>query len=151
MSTPLILLYYPMPFPVPHFYIHYPPLPTIQTQSQGQAVFPVIIRRQTPPRGGLSSPLSSLSSSVQTNKTQSHSWPLEIWTAQRKSSEGSCALCDDVNSPQIGRGAGRGPQVGFQIRTDVLALNVATRATVYCIAQMLRPQLPLPLWLTIDQ
>lgn len=36
MSTPLILLYYPMPFPVPHFsrhVIHYPPLPTIQTQK----------------------------------------------------------------------------------------------------------------------
>lgn len=36
MSTPLILLYYPMPFPVPYFSrhaIHYPPLPTIQTQK----------------------------------------------------------------------------------------------------------------------
>lgn len=113
VNAALILLYYPMPFPVPHFswrLIHYPPLPTIQTQSRGQKpslprVFPVIIRRRTPP-GGLSSTLSSLSS-IQTNKPQSHSWPLEIWTAQRKSSEGSCALCDDVNSPQIGRGAGR--------------------------------------------
>lgn len=95
---------------LPRRVIYYPPLPTIQTQSRRQQpalplVFPVIIRRRTPP-GGLSSTLSSLSSG-QTNKPQSHSWPLEIWTAQRKSSEGSCALCDNVNSPQIGRGAGR--------------------------------------------
>lgn len=79
VNASLILLYYPMPFPVPHFsrrVIHYPPLPTIQTQSRSQQtslprVFPVIIRRRTPP-GGLSSTLSSLSKQTSPNLTVGH-------------------------------------------------------------------------------
>lgn len=50
-----------------------------------------------------------------------------------------------MNSPQIGRGAERGPQVRFQIRTDVGALSESTRPRATVVAQMLRSHWFFPL------